>query len=229
MTDISFPSSPNDLLRQLLALVLTSITANWQAIWARFARLLRPLFKRRTDRGLYEILDYDVTLDLPDPSGRLAIFRRHQLVRFLQDHVIAYQDEAWGDGEVLSGYQCSPGMPVDFFQVGSRHLILISLRETKNRGDKVEFRIERTVKNGFTKEKEWLEAETRYPTRRLRMRIVFPRSRPCLGATLIERRKDKTTQLGERYFDIRRDGRQVLTWSRKRPAQGESYTISWNW
>lgn len=229
MTTIEPSTSPNDLLRQLVSLIFGSIFANWQAIWSRLARLVKRLFKRRTNRGLYEILSYDVTLDLPDPTGKTAVFRRRQKVRFLQDHVIAYQDEAWGDGDVLAGYRCSPGVPVDQFKTGSRHLILISLRETKNRGDIVEFNIERTVKNGFTQNAEWLEAETCYPTRRLRVQIVFPEGRECQGAKLIERRRDRSTELGQKYFGKRRDGRQTLTWLKKRPVQGESYTISWVW
>ena len=100
--------------------------------------------------------------------------------------------------------------------------MLISLRETKNRGDVVEFSIERQVKDGFTKNEEWLEAETRYPTRRLRLQIVFPKGRECQRAKPVERR-------GEKYFGRRRDDRQTLIWSKRRPHQGESYTISWIW
>ena len=107
--------------------------------------------------------------------------------------------------------------------------MLISLRETKNRGDVVEFNIERQVKDGFTKNEEWLEAETRYPTRRLRLQIVFPKGRECLRAKLVERRGEKTTVLGKKYFGRRRDDRQTLIWSKRRPHQGESYTISWIW
>jgi hypothetical protein len=31
----------------------------------------------------------------------------------MQDNVIAYQDQAWGDGEILLNYRCTPGTPVD--------------------------------------------------------------------------------------------------------------------
>jgi hypothetical protein len=45
-------------------------------------------------------------------------------------------------------------VPLDQYQDGFRYNILISLRETKNRGDVVDF-IERTVTGGFTKPNEW--------------------------------------------------------------------------
>ena len=166
-------------VNQLIRLAVAEVAANWKSFVPRFFRFLRQLTKRKRSNALYEILDYDVTLDLTDPTGAQAIFKRKQKVRFLQDHVIAYQDEAWGDGEVVAGYKCSPGAPVDMFRQGNRNLILISLRETKNRGDVLEFSIERTVKNGFTNEEEWLEVETRYPTKHLRVQIVFP-SRPAM-------------------------------------------------
>jgi len=31
-------------------------------------------------------------------------------VRYLQDNVIAYRDQAWGDGEILVDYRCTPGI-----------------------------------------------------------------------------------------------------------------------
>jgi hypothetical protein len=223
------PTTPANLAQQLSELLLATLTSNWQAIVARLWGLWRSLCGKRADRDLYEILDYDLVLDLKDNEGRLAIFRRRQKVRFLQDHVIAYQDEAWGDGDVVAGYKCTPGVPVDFFRIGPRRLMLISLRQTKNRDDVMEFNIERKVKNGFTGQEEWLEVETRYPTRRLRISVLFPKGRPCQRARLVERRADRTTNLGAEHFGQTGDGRQVVAWETTKPVQHESYTISWTW
>jgi hypothetical protein len=55
------------------------------------------------DQGMYEILDYDSTLDLKDAQGKTAVFNRHQRVKFLQDHIIAFQEHAWGDGKISAG------------------------------------------------------------------------------------------------------------------------------
>jgi hypothetical protein len=179
--------------------------------------------------GLYQILDYDLALNIEDKEGREAVLRRRQVVRFLQDHVIAYQDEAWGDGEVVAEYHCYPGIPVDFFAVGARRMILISLRQAKNRGDVVEFNIERRVREGFTKNEEWLEVQTRYPTQRLRISVFFPRGRPCQRARLIERHADQVTELSAAHFSRTSDGRQVLSYEILKPSQSESYTIVWIW
>ena len=229
MSADSQPITPSNLVQQLPGLIVPSLASNWNAIMARLFPFIRARLAKRANRNLYEILDYDLTVDLRDKDGRLAVFRRRQKVRFLQDHVIAYQDEAWGDGEVLASYKCTPGVPVDSFQIGARRLILISLRQTKNRGDVVEFSIEREVRDGFARPEEWVEVETRYPTRRLKMAVVFPPGRPCRQARLIERRAERTTVLGRQCFRTTRTGQQMLTWETKRPVQRESYTLSWAW
>jgi len=222
MNSDNSPGGSSNLILQLAQLLITSLASK------RFFRFVRSLLRPR-NRGLYEILDYNLTLDIADSKGRLAIFRRRQKVRFLQDHVIAYQDEAWGDGDVLADYECSPGVAVDNFQVGARRMILISLRQTKNRGDVLDFDIKRTVKNGFANNEEWLEVETRYPTRRLRISVIFPSGRHCKAARLIERRAERTTPLSARCFSLSRNGRQTVTWECKRPAHLESYTLCWSW
>ena len=106
---------------------------------------------RQSRDGIYEILEYESTLELLDSKGQTAIFSKRLRVKFLQDHVIAFQDHAWGDGDNLGHYTCSPGVIVDRYRDGDRWNILISLRETKNTGDVQEFYIRRAIKRGFMK------------------------------------------------------------------------------
>ena len=49
---------------------------------------------RKKESGIYEVLDYNSTLELIDPYGETAIFKRKQQVKFLQNNVIAFQDHA---------------------------------------------------------------------------------------------------------------------------------------
>ena len=105
--------------------------------------LVSQLRDRIGYHGMYEILDYHSTLDISDERGEHALLARREVIRFLQDNVVAIHDHAWGDGDIFAEYHCQPGIPVDFYQDGSKHNVLISLRETKNRGDIVELSIER--------------------------------------------------------------------------------------
>ena len=115
------------------------------------------------------------------PEGRQAVFHKRQTVRFIQDNIIAYQDKAWGDGDFMADYQCSPGMAVDMYQEGHRFNILISLRETKHAGDVEEFRIDRTIRDGFIRATEDFQIDIDHRTQRFRMSVVFPSAAPAQG------------------------------------------------
>src|SRR4051794_15972944 len=94
-------------------------------------------------------------LELLDANGQVALFKRQQKVKFLQDNIIAFQDHAWGAGDIFADYKVSKGVAVDRYQEGDRWNVLISLRETKSHGDIEDFYFERTAQNGFTKDEEW--------------------------------------------------------------------------
>jgi hypothetical protein len=100
------------------------------------------------------VLEHRVTLELKDTKGKKAIYRKYQRIKFTQDNVIAYQDNAWGAGNIFADYKCSPGVAVDRYKEGHRYRILISLRETKNRGDGEVINIQRTIKDGFVRNNE---------------------------------------------------------------------------
>ena len=180
-------------------------------------------------RGMYEILDYDATLELLNPKGEEAILTRREVIRFLQDNVVAIHDHAWGDGQIFAGYRCQPGVPVDFYEDGSKHNILISLRETKNAGNVLELWIERRIRDGFTDAEEWLETEVDHLMKKLRLSIIFPQTRPCRRATLSRRSRSEVVTLAQNHLALLPDGRQKLTWCTRTPKLHDRYTIKWVW
>jgi hypothetical protein len=221
-------SSLIQLGRRLLAL----LSLERIAVLFDVYQLFRPWLNHLRREGLYEILEYDSTLELLDPQGQTAIVKKRQQVKFNQDHIIAFQDYAWGDGDCLADYKCSPGVVVDRYQEGGdRWNLLISLRETKSRGDIEDFRIVRTVKQSFTKDDEWWQVEIRHPTKRLKMTVIFPRERRCQRAVLLQRSRHRATVLGPEHFsDLPEpDGRQMLVWETKNIRWFEIYTLKWRW
>lgn len=208
---------------------LSILSGNWATILGGLYRALLQFLKKKTVSGPYEVLEYDAILDLPDPKGRLALFKKRLRVKFLQDYIIAFQDHAWGDGDLLADYNCSPGVEVDHYPEGDRWNILISLRETKSRGDIQEFYIERKILLGFTKREEWWQIEMQHETRWLKLSIVFPEERHCKRAVLVERNRNFTTVLDPTCFVVMPDGREVLSWESKHPRRYETYTIKWHW
>lgn len=208
--------------------VLAWLLQEWQPLTAAGHGLVN-FFKRRPPDGLFEVLDYDSTLELLDGAGHLAIFKRRQKVRFLQDHIMAFQDYAWGDGDVLADYRIAPGKVVDCYREGERWNILISLRETKNRSDIEEFHIERTVRDGFTQDVEWRQTAIWLTTKRVRLEVIFPKARPCRRALLLQRSTNRTIELDGEHMQWLPDGRQMIAWEKQNPPKAEVYTIRWEW
>ena len=131
----------------------------WSLLTLRNLKDLLDLYPRLRQwlpgtSDLYEMLDYESTLELCDTKGATARFQKRQRVKFLQNNIIAFEDYVWGDGDVLAAYACSPGVVADRYQEGDRWNILISLRETKHKGDITEFHIERLEKQSFIKADE---------------------------------------------------------------------------
>lgn len=179
--------------------------------------------------GIYEVLSYEAELEIKDTKGKTAIYRKTQDVRFIQDNIIAYQDTAWGDGEIFAQYRCSPGIEVDRYREGNRYHILISLRETKNRNDREVLHVERVIKEGFVNPTEEYQIDIDHRTRRLTFKLVFPAGRMVKQVTLIEQNADRVRKLGIEQRKQLPDGRYCYVWSTTRPRLYESYIMRWTW
>lgn len=183
----------------------------------------------RPSTGMYAVLDHDVALELEDPRGQAAIYRKRQRVRFLQNHIIAFQDKAWGDGNIFAEYKCSPGIPVDFYREGHRYNILISLRETKRQGDVEEFHIQRKIFSGFMGEMEEFQTVIEHQTAQLSMRVTFPPERRPRHCWLIEQHAGVTRELGAQALVRLPDGKHEVHWRTNRPNLHEAYILRWHW
>ncbi|MFW6116385.1 MAG: hypothetical protein ACOC6F_01540 [bacterium] len=211
----------DSLLQQDPVQLITKLLRGWDA--------LSRLWDKVHYHGMYEILDYDSTLEILDSKGKKAVLTRREVIRFLQNNVVAIHDHAWGDGDIFADYRCQPGVPVDFYEDGSKHNILISLRETKDRGDVIDLWVERVINNGLIKDHEWLETEIDHWMKHLTLSIIFPRDRPCRRATLSRRSTGKTIELPQKHFALMPDGRHKLTWETNSPKLHDRYTIKWTW
>lgn len=217
------PSIPS-----LLHRVLKYLSLDWISIALDFGYHLRHVICSNPS-GPYEILNYESTLEFLDTAGKHAIFRKRLQIKFLQNGIIAFEDFAWGDGQILAEYKCVPGVVVDKYREGDRWNVLISLRGTKNAGDVAEFNIERREKNTFTNAEEWLQTEIRRRVRRLRMNVIFPKGRQCARASLVQRSVSKEIALGPEHFHTLPNGRQLVSWETNHMRGYDMYTIKWKW
>jgi hypothetical protein len=182
-----------------------------------------------SSEGMYEVHDYESILEIKDKHGKKAIFKKREEIRYLQDNIIAYQDQAWGDGKMLINYRCTPGVPVDCYRSGYKTHILISLREVKNRGDIDKFNIEWGIKSGFLLKTGFWTTEISHRTRLVTVKVIFPKPRPPLSNSVVERNSQRTHILDEKSRVQLPDGRWLITWVKKQPRLHEQYTIKWEW
>lgn len=201
----------------------------WLEIVSKALKLGRKAIQGLSDEGVYEVLEYESTLDLEDHGGKRATFSKRERVRYLQDNVIAYQDQAWGDGEILVNYRCTPGTPVDRYRSGYKTYILISRREVKNRGDIDEFSIRWKMREGFLRGTEQWETHVMHRTKRLKVSVIFPKSRPPHRTTLLESNRQCSRRLEKKEQTLLPNGRWLVTWETKQPRLYETYILQWEW
>ena len=194
-------------------------------LWKFIKRLWRGL----SHEGMYEVLDYEVTLELFNRNGTKAQLRKREKVCYQQDHIIAYQDEAWADGEILLNYKCSPGVEVDRYKPGHKTLILISLRDMKKRGDTDEFNIQWDMKDTFLRDDEQWEVDISHRTKKFTFNVIFPKSRPPIRIWLKEHIVKRATPLDDSYLQELPDGRWQVSWSTDHPRLHEKYILKWDW
>ena len=201
----------------------------WLELGGKAWKIIRKVMEGRFYQDMYEVLEYESTLELKDKGGRRATFKKREKVRYLQDNVIAYQDQAWGDGEILVNYRCTPGAPVDQYRSSHKTYILISRREVKNKGDEDEFNIEWNIRRGFLKRTGYWETHVRHRTKRLKINVIFPKSRPPKQTTLAESNRQRSQDLGKSAGTLLPDGRWLVTWDTDHPRLYENYILQWEW
>ncbi len=212
----------NDVLNSLARLP-------WLEIAAETWKLAKKLWRGLADEGIYEVLEYESRLELKDRNGRIAQFSKREKVRYLQNNILAYQDHAWGDGEILQDYKCTPGKVVDQYRPGQKTFLLISLRSVKKRGDVDEFRMAWGIREGFARKHELWETEVRHRTQKMQVTVVFPKSRLPKRVWVEEVLHRRQHRLGEDARVMLPDERLQVTWQLDKPQLNERYQIHWEW
>ena len=179
--------------------------------------------------AIFEVLDYESTLEILNKTGTKASFTKRKKVRYLQDDIIAFQDYAWGDGEILLNYRTNRGVPVDRYRSGFKTYVLLSLREVRNRSDIDEFHIQWDIRQGFLTEDGYWSTDVSQPSRQIKINVIFPESRPPLRLSLEETNRRKTHMLGRDAQQQLPDGRWLVSWETNQPKLYEVYVLRWIW
>jgi hypothetical protein len=210
--------------------ILTSVLdLHWFEIIGTLWGLGRKIVRGLSNEGVYEVLDYECEVEIINNEGTKAKIRKREKVKYLQDHINSFLDEAWGDGDFLINYKCSPGFPADEYRHGHNTYKLISLREFRNKGDIDEFNIQWEMKNGFLDSNGSWGTAINQRTKRIKIVIVFPADRPPLRVSLFEKNYQRTQILAKDAVKKFPDGRWAITWEKDDPRLYENYVLSWDW
>lgn len=177
----------------------------------------------------YSVQLHETTWDIEQPDGCLVYATRLKKIRIDQNNVFALYDFASGDGEISAEY--SPGTRRgQFLGHGGKDYDLIDLGRIYNRGERLDFRVKRTVRDGFKADREVVAVDTLDATERMILRILWPAD--CHPTALrlgrgtpshewqSEDVLEKLDISGERpKYEVEIDS----------PARGSSTTIEWEW
>lgn len=189
----------------------------------------KSFIQRITKPGMYEVLNYETTLELLDENGKNAILTKTEEVKFLQNNIIAFQDQAWGDGEILLDYQCSPGKAVDYFRNGHKTLVLISLPYMQQRGEHITFRINWKIRDGFLKSIGFWGTDIDHQTQKIKVNVILPSQRPPIRVFIEEKVRNKVRYLDSENLTRLPDNRWQITWEKDNPRLNENYLLKWEW
>lgn len=216
-----------------LGSLMSRLSIGWNASWSDALPAIwktgKEFWSKIRQSGLYEVLDYEATLEIHDPEGKRATFKKVKRVRYLQDNIIAYQDYAWGDGKILLNYRTNRGKPVDRYRSGYKTFILLSLRDVKNKGDTDEFNIQWDIRQGFLTKDGYWATDISQRTRQVKVNVIFPKSRPPQLLLLEESNHKRTRELGFEHRKLLPDGRWQVSWEMINPRLYEMYILRWVW
>lgn len=212
-----------------LSWLTTSPNLPYAQIFITVWEFIASIRAKLRNEAVYEVLDYESTLEIPGRSGKKAIFKKRKKVRYLHDDIIAFQDYAWGDGEILCNYRSNRGVPVDRYRSGFKTYVLLSLREVKNRGDIDEYHIQWNIRRGFLKKDGYWSTDVSQPTRHIKVSVIFPKARPPLRLLVEEINRRQTRLLGRDAQQQLPDGRWLISWETSKPRLYEVYVLRWIW
>jgi len=201
----------------------------WLELAEELVRMAWAWWRRRQDTGMYEALRYESTLELLDAAGEEASFTKRARVRYLQNDVVAFQDQIWSDGRAPIHYRCSPGVVVDRYRRAQTTVLLISLRQAKQRGEADDYHIQWRIRGGFRRSRELWQTTIYYQTRFACIQVIFPAARPpqeIWGREEFSRRALDPARLSKQQLP---DGRWLVQWKVRAPALHERYNLHWLW
>ena len=118
----------------------------------------------------YETIQFDARLQVSE-GGRIASFRRRQLIRFLEKKATVFIDRVWGDGVLFASYESGPMHIIDVIPARKGYALLLGLPRPFRRGETFEIVTERKIVGAFMDQDAYWELSMSVPTALLSLRV----------------------------------------------------------
>lgn len=194
--------------------------ANAKQGWGRWLEELLNV-----SEGSYEVTSARVRWTLESADGRDALCERTSNWRFLRDDIRTVFDSYWGPGAQRDEYTCTPGTPIEHFEMGGRVYVAVALPSPVGVGDTMRFASKRRVRNAFPQAHEWIEVQNQYAAGPTTLEIAFPQARPPRDAELLVGESGERVALSP---EPEVDGRVVLRIPEREYGDG-LLRVTWSW
>jgi hypothetical protein len=169
----------------------------------------------------------DEILEIRDTRGREAQLTKRQRVRITNDGGAVLRDVVWGTGRPLARYMVRGARKLGLIEEGTRRTVLLRIEPPPSQGQTHNVRVQRLVKGAFIDDTNYFELLAERPTRRMSLRILFPRGRPPKTAHLVLSPAERTLKpLRVRYTKNRQP---YLSWRAEDPQMMTAYSLRWAW
>lgn len=168
----------------------------------------------------YKTIKFSGQLEMLDQEGRVAVFRRQQRIRFLEDGVGIFFDRVWGSGVLFAGYSAASLRILEPIRTKDGYVLPLALPRMYARGETFDIVTTRRIVGAFIEEASYWDSAMSAPTDLLTIKVIGHRSRPFRHPELIvpqEGDMDATTS------------RNMFNFRVKHPATNIPYKLVWSW
>lgn len=212
----------------LLAVILTSLQ-----------KLLRMMYKLAAEgvgdsgfgfsqAGLFEAIDQVVDVYIEATDGSVARLERRIRARVLAKKLDTYIEPVNTVGKA-ENFATSNGAIIGADLISGYYLVEIKFPKTLKRGSNFENEFSAELLDTFPLEKETWAPRIGFNTKKLTMRIHFPKERGFKLHSCSRYSGWTETKLSETAAERVVDGRPVLEWVIKKPKVGDIYKLEWYW
>lgn len=168
----------------------------------------------------FETISFRGRVDVLDRDRQVAVFRRKQRIRFLENNVAVFFDRVWGEGVLFANYQAKGLRIIDAFQASKGYIVALSLPKRFKRGDVFDIETERRIVGAFYKDQGYWDSAMSAPTKLLSIDIVTPPGVGIRAPDIVAPTRDGIDADHQR---------QRLRLRAKGPQTHVSYSLRWAW